>query len=121
MTALKEFEVQTDTNQQPLVGDMLRVANPTFSREHGTFCFKGDVPVVSTHDPDEKKHLELEVALSEIKPATFPALLRRLQSESWINEDMIEDFQLRLRELGLNAGFDLTTSQHWPWEKLGRN
>jgi hypothetical protein len=121
MTALKEFDVQTDVKPQPLVGDMRRVANPTFSRERGTFCFKGDVPMVSTHDPDEKKHLELEIALSEIKPETFPALLRRLQAESWINEEMIEDFQLRLRELGLEAGFELTTSPQWPWEKIGRN
>lgn len=114
MTALKDFDVHIDTQPQ-YVDDMLHVANPTFSREQGTFCFRGDVPVVSTHGPDEKQHIELEVPLSEIEPDTFPALLRRLQAESWINDEMIEDFQLRLRKLAQESGFDLATSQHWPW------
>jgi hypothetical protein len=56
--------------------------------------------------------------LSEIEPETFPALLRRLQAESWISDEMIDDFQLRLRELAREAGFELTTSQQWPWRSL---
>lgn len=115
MTALKDFEVQADTKAPRFVDDRLTRVNPTYSRENRSFCFHGDVTVVSPHDLEETQPMELEVSLREISPDTFPALLRRLKAESWISDEMIDDFQLRLRALAQESGFDLATSPQWPW------